>query len=217
MTEREILDALRERHPAPAWAFLEHVGNGTGRNACRTADALAMSLWPSRGLELHGFEVKSARSDWLRELQDPAKADEIATRCHRWWIVAAEDGIVAQDDLFPQTWGLMVVREGALVVLREAPPLTPAPLSWEFLAAILRRTVEQYAAATRRKTRIERLSRQDTERFDPAKVRSRLERLSSTATKIHHEIASALYALDREDRKAKREAAGSRGGGGTTP
>ena len=33
----------------------------------RYADAIAMNLWPSRGLAVHGFEIKISRGDWQRE------------------------------------------------------------------------------------------------------------------------------------------------------
>jgi len=82
VTEADVLDALRYRHRPPAWAFLEKVRNGTGyQRDARTADAIAMSVWPSRGLTLHGFEVKVVRGDWLRELRDPEKADEFFKYC----------------------------------------------------------------------------------------------------------------------------------------
>lgn len=77
-----VFELLRRRYPAPAWAFLEEVRNQTGyARTIRTADALAMSLYPSRGLHLHGFEVKVSRADWFRELNDPKKAEEIAAYC----------------------------------------------------------------------------------------------------------------------------------------
>lgn len=64
--ELEVL--LRERYQGRDWAFLLQVPDGTGMAKSRTADALAMGLWPSKGLNLHGFEVKASRSDWLAEL-----------------------------------------------------------------------------------------------------------------------------------------------------
>ena len=205
LTERDVLRLLRERHQAPAWGFLEHVANGTGRHQSRTADALAMSLWPSRGLELHGFEVKVYRGDWLRELADPAKADEIAARCHRWWVVAGDESIVTQDDLFPQTWGLMVVRDGALSVVREAPLLTPAALTWEFLAAILRRAAEaQVRPQPTTGARIRARGIDPVALEDANALHGRLKRLKSTAARLHVDIDRALYDLDREEREAVR-------------
>ena len=60
-----------------------------GATACHAADvyfeisgdAVIMSLWPSRGLELHGVEIKVSRADWKREAADPAKAEAIAAYC----------------------------------------------------------------------------------------------------------------------------------------
>ena len=205
MTERDVLALLAARYVAPEWAFLRHVPNGTGGHKTRTADGIAMNLWPSRGLELHGFEVKIYRSDWLREAKDPAKADEIATRCHRWWIVAGDDSIVTQEDLFPQTWGLMVVRGGALVVVREAPLREPAPLTWEFLAAVLRRAAEAQVRPEPSRGAIVRARGVDqVTGEDAAKLRGRLERLRGTAERISREVGAALYDFDREERKARR-------------
>lgn len=150
MTEAEILDVLVKRYPEPAWAFIPHVPNATGAVATRTADAMAMSLWPSRGLELHGFEIKCSRSDWLRELKTPHKADPLFAYCDRWWVVtpkvrkgfnAGPD--IVEDGELPPTWGLLRIDGGKCAVHVEAPKLAPKPLDRKFLAAILRRAWEQ--------------------------------------------------------------------------
>lgn len=144
MTAREIIAALAKRHPAPAWAFLEQVRNGTGwAKEPRTADALAMSCWPSRGLELHGFEVKVSRGDWIRELAAPAKAEEILAYCDRWWLVTPTKGVLKEGEL-PPTWGHMVVDGRGTTVKTPAPPWRPQPLDRVFLAAILRKVHESH-------------------------------------------------------------------------
>lgn len=43
----------------PEWVFIPEFGIGSDN---RRADAFAMGLWPSRGLQLHGFEVKVNRA-----------------------------------------------------------------------------------------------------------------------------------------------------------
>ncbi len=142
MTAQDIVAALAKRHPAPTWAFLEQVRNSTGwAKVPRTADAIAMSCWPSRGLELHGFEVKVSRTDWKRELADPEKAEEIMAFCDRWWIVTPAKGIV-QDGEIPTTWGHMVVDGRGATVKIAAPKLEAQPIDRLFLAAILRRVNE---------------------------------------------------------------------------
>ena len=59
----------------------------------------------SRGRGIDAHELKVSRSDWLRELDDPAKADAWWPYCSRWWVVAPP-GIVADGEL-PPGWGLM--------------------------------------------------------------------------------------------------------------
>lgn len=138
LTERQVMAALKTRHPAPAWAFLEQVRNSTGvATVTRTADAMAMSLYPSRGLELHGFEVKVSRGDWLREMKEPSKAEELCRFVDRWWLVVGDASIVRPDEL-PSTWGLLVPRGSGLHAKVVAPKLEPQPMSRRFLAALLR-------------------------------------------------------------------------------
>ena len=73
----EVVNRLRDRYPSAAYAFFEQVRNGTGysRTVVRTADALAFSLWPSRGLTLDGFEIKAYRGDYW---QGAASLSELA-------------------------------------------------------------------------------------------------------------------------------------------
>lgn len=139
MTAAELSQMLRERLPADQWALLFEVPNGTGfaRRVKRTADAIAMSLWPSRGLELHGFEMKVSRSDWQRELADPSKAESIQRFCDRWWVVVSDANIVHPGEL-PPTWGLLAPRGSKLVVKVDAPKLEAQPVDRLFLASLLR-------------------------------------------------------------------------------
>lgn len=142
MTEAEVLVLLRERFPEPAYALLPHVREGTGAYAGRTADAVAMGVWPSRGFELHGFEIKCSRSDWLREVRDPAKADGIFAYMDRWWLVTSDKKFVFPGEL-PAPWGWLAVQGSQVRIQVEAPKLDPKPLTHAFLAAILRQASRQ--------------------------------------------------------------------------
>lgn len=146
MTSSDLYKLLRQRYKDDGWVVLPQVRGGTGSSGSRFADAVAMSLWPSRGLELEGFEIKVSRNDWLRELKEPEKADEIYRHCDRWWIVAADESIVREGEL-PPTWGLMVVRGGRLINKTLAPKLSPQPLSKGFFAALLRVVSKEYIPA----------------------------------------------------------------------
>lgn len=139
-TSKEVVDALRKRYgDAAAYAFFTEVGNSTGFRCNRHADVLVMSLWPSRGLEIMGFEVKVSRTDWVRELENPAKADAIAQYCDRWYLVVGDENIVRDGEL-PITWGLMVPqKDGTLRCKVEAKPNEfLKPLDRSFVASVLR-------------------------------------------------------------------------------
>jgi hypothetical protein len=118
---------------------MEKVRNRAGFKANRTADAMALSLWPSRGHELHGYEVKVSRADWRSELRDAAKADTWHGIVDRWWI-AAPSGVVPRDEL-PATWGLIeATSSGKFRVAVQAPVLTQerAMISRDLLVPLLR-------------------------------------------------------------------------------
>lgn len=142
-----VFEALRKSpiYSDRSWIVLPQVRDATGAGVGRTADGLAMNAWPSRGLEVHGFEIKVHRHDWLRELKQPEKAESIFRYCDRWWIVVPEQfedqaaEIVKLEEL-PPTWGLLKVAEGgkSIRTARQAPKLKPRPLDRVFVAAVLR-------------------------------------------------------------------------------
>lgn len=146
-SEGAMLALLRERYDAREWAFVPGLRNGTGysRATTRTADLVVMNLWPSRGMALHGFEIKVSRSDWTREMRDPAKAEGIAKYCDFWWLAVASDKIVQPGEL-PDGWGLLVAMERAgKVTLRaaiEPRRLDAKPLDRSMIAAVVRNLSE---------------------------------------------------------------------------
>ena len=144
-TEAEVVELLRQRYcqdagNGPAAVLFPQVRNAAGFDATRTADALVMQLWPSRGLHLEGFEVKCSRSDVLKELRQPEKAEAIARYCEKWWLVLADSSHIKDGEL-PDEWGLMVrTAKGDKLHTVKAAPLrrVPAELPKTFLAALLR-------------------------------------------------------------------------------
>lgn len=137
MSAADVVQCLKGFFPAPAWAFLEQVADGTGARQHRWADAVAMSVWPSRGYDIHGIEIKVSRYDWLHELRQPKKSTAVQQYCNRWWIATPDDAIIMPGEL-PPTWGWMVVKGKTMKVVSPAPPLKPKPVSLEFVASILR-------------------------------------------------------------------------------
>lgn len=128
---------MRNRYKQPEWALFFEVGNGTGANVRRHADAVAMNMYPSRGLSILGFEIKVSRSDLKRELENPNKADEVARYCNEWWL-AVPKGLIKDDDNIPIPWGVMECENGKFHITKKSQPLDAKPVTKEFMAAIVR-------------------------------------------------------------------------------
>lgn len=137
-TASGVYRCLCELWPSTAYAVLPEVGNATGGASKRHADAVVMSLWPSRGLTVTGVEIKVSRSDWVSELKQPEKADAIAKYVDHWYVAVSDASIVHKGEL-PPTWGLIACNWGKARIITPAPALSPVPLDRGFVAAMLRR------------------------------------------------------------------------------
>lgn len=137
VTAERIGVLVRQRYPAEEYAMFYEVRDGTGFHANRSCDALVISLWPSRGLEISGFEFKVSRQDWLKEKADPSKAEAIAAYCDRWWLCVGSEKVVQPGEL-PPAWGMMLADGDRLKVVKEADKLAPIVLDRLFVAAIAR-------------------------------------------------------------------------------
>lgn len=141
LTTQDIKARLAARFGGDEWATFFEVPDKTGTPS-RFCDCMAFNLWPSRGFAVHGFEIKASRSDWLRELKQPSKANPFFSRVNYWWLVVGNPSIVKRGEL-PDGWGLIVPSNQSLeikqtVKRRDAEPITP-----EFFAAILRSVVKR--------------------------------------------------------------------------
>jgi hypothetical protein len=145
VTSADIKRAIKRLFDAPAYQTFFEVSNDTGFKIKTYADAVTIGVWPSTGHEVHGFEVKVSRGDFLNEMKNPAKSLPIYKHCHRWSL-AAPAGMVKADEL-PVTWGLYEFKDGALRCRKNPALLTPEPLTAGFVAALVRRAGEQDAAA----------------------------------------------------------------------
>lgn len=148
---------MRERYPLPQYAVLHEVANGMGETFSGYADAIVMGLFPSRGLDINGFEIKTDRRDWLTELKKPRKADRIAKFCSYWWLLTGSDDVVKKEEL-PEPWGLYTYFKGSLNLVKKPKRLKDVEPDREFVAAMLRRASEM---VEREKTRIDETLRKD--------------------------------------------------------
>ncbi len=185
-----LCDAIAFTHAPPAWACLFEVADAVGLKVSRSADAIAMSLWPSRGLILRGFEVKISLGDFKKEIETPEKAERISAYCHEWWIVAPP-GMVDMAVL-PPAWGLMEpTGRGGLRSRRAAARRQDVkPLDLHFLAAILRRAHEQVDRIKKQYVRRDEIE----ERIEQAREAGRrevpqeIERIKSEYNQIHRAV-----------------------------
>jgi len=145
-SEETLLDCLENTYKfGEGWCCLRQVRNDAGHRAKRSADGLMIGLWPSRGHDITGFEVKVTRSDFLREMKDPMKAEAIAQHCDFWYIVAPP-GMIKKDEL-PEFWGLMIPSKTKLRIVKRAKQLGMGAerrdLPRGFVAAMMKRFVER--------------------------------------------------------------------------
>jgi hypothetical protein len=203
MTTAQLMEALRASYGAPKNLADRHISDGTapeilveevtapGSN--RRIDLVRIGLWQSRGHQITAYELKVSRSDWLRELEDPAKAEAWWRFCHQFYIVAPP-GVVDPEEL-PEGWGLMVPPTGRsrtkkfrVVVKAEVrqPQVTPA-----LVAAIVSRANNTMLA------RIDALNSEHRERMTTALHEVRQEQGRRALSHEDRERLSLLEALER--------------------
>ena len=142
VTAKDMEKYLAERYcDSRQWVFLTQVRSSTG-GANRVADAMAFNMYGSTGYEILGFEIKVSRSDFLSELKDMSKSDEIMSYCDKWYL-AVSDANIVQDGELPKNWGLLVLKDGKLMQKVRAIPTKTEPMPDYFIASILRRSGDE--------------------------------------------------------------------------
>ncbi len=109
MNATEINKILHSRYSYPEWIFMNEVSNDTGSKLKRFADCIAVNAFPSMGYAIHGIEIKVARGDLLKEMDDPSKSNEFFQYCDRWFI-ACPKGMIKKEEI-PAPWGIIFVNE----------------------------------------------------------------------------------------------------------
>lgn len=194
MTAKDLLSRL-ERHyikpgeDMPGGMFMPEVAlNG------RRADALYVGFFSSRGKRLVGHEIKVARSDWLHELDEPAKAEVWEPECHAWYVVAPSTEVVRPEEL-PEGWGLLVPGKSRtrLDVKVKAALHDDRNPSWEATHALVQKADSLRMAA------IDKARRAAEERAT-SEVEARVEwevRLRTGTSHLQSEVASLQALVDQ--------------------
>lgn len=144
-----MLDALATRYSAirqgtiaDRWVTAEHVRATLGYSKTqRICDFISADKYPGypygSSLAFHGHEVKVSRSDWLRELADPSKAETFKRFMHHWWLVVSDASIVRDGEL-PEGWGLIVLgKNGLLRAKVKAPRLEPESMPSDLVISMM--------------------------------------------------------------------------------
>lgn len=151
LTTEQVRTRLKYKFAKPGVIFLEEVRSGTGFIAGETyADAIVFQLWPSRGHEIEGYEIKVSRNDWLKEMKFPDKSENISRFCDRWWLVVGNKSIVELAEL-PANWGLMVPYGKGLRILKGAARLQPQNIDRGFFMSLIRQLYRENPDAKARK------------------------------------------------------------------
>lgn len=136
-----VWSLLQKRFPENEYALMAEVRDKAGHGASRSADGVAVGLWPSRGLEVIGLEIKSFRGDWLRELKNPAKAENIFQYCDKWYLVTADETVAKLEEI-PAAWGWLNCKGSRIMTMKEAPKCNPKALDRHFVSAMLKRACQ---------------------------------------------------------------------------
>jgi hypothetical protein len=192
---------LRLRYPAKEFALFHEVRSSVGLvGSPRYADAIVMGLWPSRGLTLEGLEVKVDRRDWLRELRNPKKADDIARYCDHWWLVTSSPDIAEVCEL-PENWGWLVPSGRTFRVAKPASRLKPVPIDRPFLASIFRAAAcsSATAAALEAAAREHELSRDQALEWQKQRLDREGRELREAVAKFERESGLVINSWSGEE------------------
>ena len=89
---KDIRDVLRKRFDGRyGWIFLEEVGLGYSR-----IDAIAFNCWGKN--EKKAFEIKVSRTDFLQELREPSKREQVIQYVNKYYFVMPR-GIASKSEI----------------------------------------------------------------------------------------------------------------------
>jgi hypothetical protein len=142
MNQDSTFKILRNKFPASEYVIIREVSNASGFSRSRSLDYMLINLWVSRGLAIHGIEKKSNRSDWTKELKNPAKQEDHFKFCDYFWLLTDKEGVAKIEEI-PPTWGWYHINaNGTVRTMKAAPKLNPIPITRSFMCAMFRRAAD---------------------------------------------------------------------------
>lgn len=207
MATPQLLDALHAHYIKPE-DRLSQAGAGAvfltevtaPGNSGRRADAVYLGLWQSRGAgDIDVCELKTSRSDWRRELDNPAKAEAWWPYSSRFWVVAPSTDVVPAEEL-PDGWGLMVPQpRGRRFKAVVKPAVREPKLTMSLLLTLLKNTETTRTNQLRTQSmqlqqehhnREQQLRRELTSKNDP-EVKRRLDALDEFEKNLGIQIGTS--------------------------
>jgi len=188
-TTDALLDALTAHFikPDQTWAGAVCLTEVTAPgNSNRRADLVHVGLWASRGAGgIDVCELKTSRSDFRREIDQPAKAEAWWPYSSRFWIVSPSVEVTPPGEL-PPGWGLMVPGRARRFKTVVAPAEREPKITTGLLVTLLKATeTTRVNAVERERDRLRAAHRQEMQevrreaqmRALPSAERQRLELL----------------------------------------
>lgn len=105
MTALDVIRGIRKRHDSPPSRMPEYLVLEEFDLGGRRVDALVVRLWSTRGFEVHVYEVKVARSDFVLELKRPEKR-QLGMDCSTYFWFATPVGLMRPEEV-PEGCGLV--------------------------------------------------------------------------------------------------------------
>ena len=141
-TTADLLAALHNhfiKHD-DTWAGAVCLTEVTAPNSTRRADMVHIGLWASRGAGgIDVCELKTSKSDFRREIDNPAKAEAWWPYSSRFWIVSPSETVTPPGEL-PEGWGLMVPGRARRFRVVVAPAEREPKLTANLLVTLLKCT-----------------------------------------------------------------------------
>lgn len=155
MQTKDIIDALEKYYKdTRQWAFFKELRVGTGYrktwaasgpepgNPEQRIDAWVINCYSSKRFEKIAFEIKTSRSDFLREITNPQKRYQAMILSNQFYF-ATPKGMIKPEEL-PEFCGLVEIDEfGKVKWVVKALSRNDSNPTWGFLASLARRIIKE--------------------------------------------------------------------------
>lgn len=130
---------LAKYPPAECIILREVADSSSGR---RYLDYMVVNLWESRGQAIIGIEVKSYRGDWIKEMKTPEKQELHVPYCDYFYLLITDEKVAKIEEV-PENWGLMVVKNEKIFIVKKAPKLKAVQMPKQLMMGMLRRAANK--------------------------------------------------------------------------